>query len=188
VSEIVIKVDLNVDEWRIPEARAYRAAVHVNPEYAADAIRAAFVEAEAEGRDTFGEAMDAEGWEPPDDWMPRCLLSFDPDYLLGFAWIPARRDDPGLEYEAFAESLSYGDLVTAFWKAMTDAAEAEAAAAPLANRAERRKRTPASKTGSRSGSASTRSTSKSSTGSPSASSPPPAKSPTKPETVEADGH
>ena len=182
MTERIVTVDLEVDAWRIPEARAYRTAVGVNAEYAAAKIQQAFVDAREEGLAKFGEAMDAEGWEPPDDWMPASLFNFEPDYLLGFAWIPARRTEPELGYEAFAESLKYGDLVAAFWDAMVSAAEA---AVPFENRADRRSRGPASKTASRSATTSS-GASKTSTGSRSKSSPSRSKSSTKP-TVRIDG-
>ena len=178
MSDRTIIVDLGVDDWHIPEARAYRKAVGVNPEYAAVAIEGAFSEAQKQARAEFGDAVDEDGWETPEDWLPKVLFNFEPDYLLGFAWIPARRTEPGLEYEEFAESLLYGDLVGAFWTAMNEMAKA--AEAPLENRAARRKRTPASKRASKSATTSTPSTSDSSTDSPSESSPPQSKSSTEP--------
>ena len=182
MTEQVIAIDLGVDGWRVPEARAYRKAVGVNAEYAAAAIQQAFVEAEKEARDEFGDNVDVEGWEPPAGWVPKSLFNFDPDYLLGFAWIPARRGDADLAFEPFAESLKYGDLVAAFWSEITSAAEA---ALPLGNREARRKRGPASKTGSRSATTSS-GRSKTSTGSRSESSRKSSSSSTEP-TVRIDG-
>ena len=173
MTERVISIDLQVDQWRIPEARAYRKSVGVNAEYAADSIQQAFVASEAEARAKFGELVDEEGWEPPDGWLPPSLLNIDPDYLLGFAWVPARRTDPALEYEAFAESLPYGELLQAFWDALIAAVQEEVPLAP--NREARRKRTPASRTGSRSATTSS-GRSKRSTASTSPSGPRPSKS------------
>ena len=70
---------MNVQDWKVPEARAYRKHVGVNPEFAADAISAAIDEAQAEARAKFGDDVDAQGWEPPDDWTPPALLNVDPD-------------------------------------------------------------------------------------------------------------
>ena len=142
VPQAVIAVDLQVDTWKIPEARAFRKAVGVNAEFAASAIQDAFIAAEKYSRAEFGDKIDEEGWEPPDDWTPPSLLNIDPDYLLGFAWIPARRADPSLEYDAFAESLVYSELVAGFWDAVLEAARAAVPLEP--NRAARRKRGPAS--------------------------------------------
>lgn len=144
----VIVIDLQIDEWRIVEALAYRSAVGVNAEYAVvkvnDAIRASLDGARAE----FGAAVDVPGWQPPDGWAPPELLNLDPHYLLGFAWIAARRDEPTLTYEAFAETLTYGELVGAFWGAMER--QVEEVAVPLVNREQRRRSGRPSKTASRS--------------------------------------
>jgi hypothetical protein len=167
MSEQTIAIDLQVQDWKVPEARAYRAAVKVNPEYAATQIDAAIRESEKEARDVFGDAVDTEGWEPPDDWTPSAMMNVDPDYLLGFAWIPARRDNPDLTWEKFGdEGPSYGDLVSGFWAALQRTVEE---AAPLLNREARRKTGQRSKTAS-SSATSTTGRSKRSTASPSASS------------------
>lgn len=147
MTDLVIRIDLQVDQWKVPEARAYRGAVGVNAEYAADSIQRAFADGEKEARAEFGDKVDIEGWEPPDGWTPPGLFNIDPDYLLGFAWIPARRDDPALEYDAFAESVPYGDLLKAFWESVLEAVKE---AAPFENREARRKRGLVSKTGSKS--------------------------------------
>jgi hypothetical protein len=168
VTAPVIAVDLQVDTWKIPEARAFRGAVGVNAEFAAAAIQAAFVAAEKQARDEFGEKVDEPGWEPPWEWVPPALLNIDPDYLLGFAWIAARRADPALDYDAFAESLVYSELVAGFWAAIVEAARDALPLEP--NRAARRSRGPASKTAS-SSPARTTGPSKKSTPSHSASSP-----------------
>lgn len=171
MTELVVKVDTGIDNWSVPEARAFRKTVGVNPEYAWECITEAFSDVESEMRIRFGVAMDEEDWEPPADFTPKALLNLDPDYLLGFAWIPARRADPELTFDAYAESMPYGDLVAAFWTAITDAMKA---AAPLAvaapNRAERRRKSPAKKPSSRSAS-STAGRRGTSTGSPSPKSP-----------------
>ena len=145
-NERVIAIDLQIDEWRIPEALAYRSAVGINAEYAVvkvnDAIRASLDGARAE----FGDAVDVPGWKPPDGWAPPELLNLEPHYLLGFAWIAARRDHPTLAYEAFAETLTYGELVGAFWGAMER--QVEEVAVPLVNREQRRQSGRPSKTAS----------------------------------------
>jgi len=184
IVETVIAIDLQIDDWKIPEARAYRKAVGVNPEYALQGVQQAFTDAEAESRTEFGEKVDEEGWQPPDGWLPSALLNIAPDYLLGFAWVAARRADPALDYEAFAESVPYGGLVAGFWEAIMGAAE-EVAGPLVPSRAERRKRGPASRTAS---SLATTSTGRSPkpTSSPSASSPRPSKSSTR-QTVRNDG-
>jgi len=173
VTEPVVAVDLQVDTWKIPEARAFRKAVGVNAEYAASAIQDAFVAAERDSRAEFGAKVDEEGWEPPGEWIPPSLLNIDPDYLLGFAWIPAHRADPALEYEAFAESLLYSELVAGFWAAVLEAAKAAVPLVP--NRAARRSLGPRSQTASPSPT-STTGPSKKSTPSPSESSPQQSKS------------
>ncbi|HAM57211.1 MAG TPA: hypothetical protein DCQ64_18115 [Candidatus Rokubacteria bacterium] len=151
-AERVLKIDLNVSGWTIPEARAYRRAAGVNPEYAGEVVDRAFRATDDEARETFGAQVDEEGWTPPEDWMPLCLANFDPDYLLGFFWIPARRADPSIEYEAFAASVPYGDLLAAFWAFVMESAEKAEAESPLgqANRATRRATGQRGKTASRS--------------------------------------
>jgi hypothetical protein len=84
--------------------------------------------------------------------MPKALLSFDAAYLLGFCWVPARRGDASITFDDYAATIHYGDLIEAFWTALTGLAKEAADAAPLAppNRAERRRTTPHKKTASRS--------------------------------------
>lgn len=138
MTERILRLNLDTDAWSIPEVRAYRKAVGVNPDYASETIDRAFKAADAESREVYGEKVDEQGWSPPDGWVPLAVLNIDPDYLLGFYWITARREDHELEYEAFVESVRYGDLLESFWSTLKALAE-KVEAAPLANRAERRK-------------------------------------------------
>lgn len=134
--ERIIACDLNLDGWTVAEARAYRDAVGVNAEYALGAMQKAIAESRAEARAEFGEAVDAEGWTPPKDWVPLAMLNLDPIHLAGFAYIAARRDDPALDFAAFTDAVHVGELSQAFYTQLVS--QAEAAAAPLPNRAARR--------------------------------------------------
>ena len=132
-------MSLSISEWTVPEAFAYRAAVKVNPEHAAQQIMNAFRAIEAEVRDEFGEKVDEEGWSPPEEWVPGALLNIDPMHLLGFFWIPARRNDKALAFDDFAESIPYGALIEGFWAFITEALKEAPDEAPLVkNRAQRR--------------------------------------------------
>lgn len=170
--ERILRLDMNTDGWAIPEVRAYRKAVGVNPDYAGETIDRAFKAADAESREAYGELVDEKGWSPPDGWVPLAVLNIDPDYLLGFYWITARRQDPSLDYDAFVEGVRYGEVLESFWSTLKTLAEERQAQLPLANRAERRK------SGQRKGTSSASATSSAgrratSTPSPSASSAPP---------------
>lgn len=171
MTDLVLKLDLNSDAWTIPEGRLYRQAAGVNVDYAWEVIRRAIDAAETEARETFGEAIDTEGFTEPEGWTPLSVLNIDPDYLLAMYWIRARRDDHELTYDAFAECVPYGDLASSFWQAMSDAVEAAAAPLVAPNREQRRKTGPRSKPASRSRT-STAGRSKTSTASPSPSSAP----------------
>ena len=135
--ERVIVVDINVEQWTVGEARAYRDAVGVNPEYALGVLQNAVNESRADAVKEFGDACFEEGWKPPAGWAPLRMLNVDPAYLLGFAWIAARRADPSVTYTALENELPVGDLSEAFYAALSATIEA---ATPLANRAERRAR------------------------------------------------
>jgi len=141
-----VDIDLNIDEWHVAEVLAFREATKCNPEAAGSRIQAAFSEASSEARQKWGEKVDEEGWEPPDDWRPESLLDIDPVLLLGFSWITERRREK-VTFEDFSESLSYGQLLEGFYAAMSAAVEA---ADPLENRAQRRRSVPRSKTASKS--------------------------------------
>lgn len=137
MSERIITCDLDLDGWTVAEARAYRAAVGVNAEYALGTMRKAVLEAQAEAREAFGDAVDAEGWSPPDDWLPLAMLNLDAMHLAGFAYIAARRVEPGLGFDDFTNQIHVGELSQAFYGQLIARAEDDDAA-PLANRAQRR--------------------------------------------------
>ena len=98
-------------------------AVGVNPEYAIGALKNAADEVAAEAKAKFGDA------EPPDGWLPLALLNIDPAYLLGFAWIVARREAPTLTFDGYSEEVEAGELMEAFYGNVGEEAEE---AAPLA--------------------------------------------------------
>lgn len=127
--------DLQIDGWTVAEARAYRSAVGVNPEYAWGLLTNAVKASLAEARETYGEAVEAPGWEPPSDWVPLAMLNLDSAQLAGFVYVAARRDEPGLDFAALLEELHVGELSQAFFTQLMATAEA---AAPLANREQRR--------------------------------------------------
>ena len=84
-----------------------------------------------------GEAVDEPGWQPPADWAPLAMLNLDPLYLAGFAFVAARREEPGLAFETLAGQLRLGELVSSFYGQLTALAEERP---PLAaqNREQRR--------------------------------------------------
>ena len=135
--ERTISCDLDIGGWTVAEARAYRAAVGVNAEYAIGMLRQAATASRAEAREQFGDAVDDDKWAPPDDWTPLAMLNLDPMYLAGFAYIAARRDDRTLDFGEFIEQLHVGELSQSFYAELMG--QAEDAAAPLPNRAARRK-------------------------------------------------
>ena len=78
MTERIIACDMKLDEWTVGEADAYRKAVGVNAEYAYGALMEALRTTRDEARDTFGDAVDAEDWTPPDDWLPMAMLNVPP--------------------------------------------------------------------------------------------------------------
>lgn len=143
----VIAIDLDVDRFTVAESRLFRAAVGCNPEYALITLQRAVNEGREEAYAAFGERMDEQGWKPPAGWAPSAMLNVDPAYLCGFAWICARRSDPSITYEAMEQSLPMGELMDAFYGALTETIErATKASAPLADRAARRSRQPTPRT------------------------------------------
>ena len=174
-----LAISLDYQSWMVPEVLAYRKAVGANPDYAAAQISNAFSRMATDAAAEFGADVDAPGWEPPAGWVPPSLVSIDPTHLLGFVWIPARRESPDLTLDEFAATVPYGALLAAFWEYMNETVEESAAAAPLAtpNRATRRASGQRSRTASPSR---TRSAGRSatSTASRSKSSPPPSDSTT----------
>jgi hypothetical protein len=135
--EHVIICDLEVDGWTVAEADAYRKAVGVNAEYAWGIVQRAVKESLVEARELYGEAVDEPGWQPPADWAPLAMLNLDPLYLAGFAFVAARREEPGLAFETLAGQLRLGELVSSFYGQLTALAEERP---PLAaqNREQRR--------------------------------------------------
>ena len=107
--ETVVEIDLDILHWTVKETRQYRACVGVNPEYAIGALKVAADESAAEAKRLYGET------DPPEDWMPLALLNIDPAYLLGFAWMAARRKAPALTFEAYSGEIETGDLMAAFY-------------------------------------------------------------------------
>ena len=121
--EKLVLIDIDIMHWTVFETRLYRTAVGVNPEYAMGALKKAAEDSSAAIAAEFGDA------EPPDDYMPMALLNVDPGYLLGFAWMAARRADKTLTFDDYAETIETGALMQAFYGASAEAAEEEA---PLA--------------------------------------------------------
>lgn len=162
-----ITVDINVDNWTVLESHEFRRRVGVNPEYAMVMVQRAWNAAADEMRDTFGSAMDEEGWRPPEDFVPLAILNVDAMHLLGFAWIAHRRDNPDAAFEAWSGTIPVGELNQAFYSAMNAMVEAQHTV-PL-NRQQRRQSGRRSATPSPSATSST-GPSETSTDSPSASS------------------
>lgn len=115
----VIALDMEYEEWFVNELHAYREAVGVNAPYAhikvVEAQTADFVDLVSR----FGEGLTEEGFELPADWRPVNIFSIDSDYLLGFAWITARRERPELTFEQYAGEVKAGDLLMAFAETLT---------------------------------------------------------------------
>jgi hypothetical protein len=114
--EKLVLLDMDYEHWTVKEARTYRTAVGVNPEYAVGALVRAGQESDAETA-AFGEAG------PPEGYLPLPLLNIDPGYLLGFAWMAARRESPVLTFDAYAEDIETGELMRAFIEMLTERVE-----------------------------------------------------------------
>lgn len=153
-----IDVDIVIENWTVAETLGYRAATGTNPEAALRQMQIGFLDGQDEARRVFGDKIDEEGWEAPVDWLPSAMFEMDARYLLGFAWVPWRRanggfpftfsaDDARESFGAFSQEVVYSKLMTAFFEALAAVAK-EAEAAPLENREQRRRSTPASKKGS----------------------------------------
>ena len=136
-----IAIDIDPNEWTFFEQVDYRKAVGVNPHYALMKIGHTFESADSEE-----------------------FANIPPEYLLGLAWITARRDEPGLTYDGMAERVNYQTLLDAVVEAAKARAEAmDPQTAP--NRAARRAKTSTPrKTTSRTTKASTASASRSTPG------------------------
>ena len=118
--ERLILIDIDVLHWKVAETRLYRKAVGVNPEYALGMLQRAASESQAEMKAEFGEA------EPPEGYLPMPLLNIDPAYLLGFAWMAARRSDKALTFDAYGDDLEIGELMGAFYAMTTEESEGDA--------------------------------------------------------------
>ena len=114
--ERLILIDIDVMGWTVKETRLYREFVGVNPEFALGTLQRAAEEAAVEAKAKFGAQP------PPPDYMPLSLLNIDPGYLLGFAWVVARRSDPHLSYDDYADTIPTGALMRAFYGSATESA------------------------------------------------------------------
>lgn len=150
--ETVLTIALPIDSWTVEETISYRHAIGVNALYAADELERALSGGLDEARAEFGEKVDEDGWEPPDGWSPRSISNLDPEQLLGFCWISARRKDSSLDFGEFAKQINYGSLMDAFWEFLAEAATPleEEETPPPQNRATRRASGQRSKSKSRS--------------------------------------
>ena len=139
----VVAFDDGYMEWTGDEMHAYFSAVGINAVVAdariTDALNADF-------RDLVMRSIGDDEEAPaelaiPAGWQPLNLLGLDPLYLLGFAWIPARRERPDLSFEDFNREVKAGALLDAYIDSVLEriphAEEAEQAseeeAAPLAS-------------------------------------------------------
>lgn len=113
---LILKIDIDVMGWTAKETRLYRANVGVNPEYALGTLQRAAEEAAVEARAKFGTDP------PPPDYMPLSLLNIDPGYLLGFAWIVARRSGSHLSYDDYSDTITTGALMRAFYGSAPESA------------------------------------------------------------------
>lgn len=119
--EIRVTMDLDYEAWTGDEMHAYFAAVGCNPLVAAAGIDDAL---NADLRALVVACMGDDG-EPPEEltpppgWQPMNLLGIDPNRVLGFAWIPARRENEELTFKAFSREIRSGDLMAAFVESVT---------------------------------------------------------------------
>ena len=110
-----IALDIDPNGWTFFEQMDFRKAVGVNPLYAVMKIG-----------EVFDSGDDAE------------LANVPPEYLLGLAWIQARRDEPGLTFTAMAERYDYGAMLAAVAEAAVALADQAVDPTPAPNRAARR--------------------------------------------------
>ncbi len=85
---VVVPMDCDPTGWKLSEQMAYRAAVGVNPQYAMLML---------------GKAFESED--------PEQYVNIDPKWLLGIAWVTARRTDKFLTMDRLAEKLEYSTLL-----------------------------------------------------------------------------
>ena len=86
----VMPMDCDPSGWKLSEQMAYRTEIGVNPQYAMLMIGKAF------------ETEDAEKY-----------TNIDPSWLLGIAWITARRKDKFVKLARMAEETEYSELLRA---------------------------------------------------------------------------
>lgn len=119
----VIKLDFDYENWFVQEMHAFHKATGVNAAYA----YAKIVEAQnadiADMRARIAEAEDDAGM--PEGWQPLHTLNLDPDWVLGFAWMAARREQANLKYETFAGTVRFGELLQGLIDAMFASADGE---------------------------------------------------------------
>ena len=84
----IVPMDCDPSEWKISEQLAYREKTGVNPQYAMLMIGKAFEDGNAEQ-----------------------FTNVDPAWLLGIAWITARRTDKFVKWEKLADSMEYSVLL-----------------------------------------------------------------------------
>lgn len=84
-----VPMDCLVGKWKLNEQMAYREKVGVNPQFALLKI---------------GQALES------DD--PERYANIDPIWLLGIAWITARRTEKHIDMMEMSERLEFGDLLT----------------------------------------------------------------------------
>ena len=83
-----VPMDGNVKDWKLAEQMAYRDAIKVNPQYAMLMI---------------GRALESEDAAQ--------FTNIEPNWLLGIAWITARRTDKSITREQLAEELEYSRML-----------------------------------------------------------------------------
>lgn len=137
-----VTIDLRYEDWTVDELHDYFASVGANAIVAAAKIDDAL---NADFRALIIANMGDDD-EPPAElvavpgWQPLNLLGVDPFMVLGFAWIPAKRERPDLTFTEYKHELKASELMDAYVDAvlagLPAAEEAEAAAeagdAPLA--------------------------------------------------------
>jgi hypothetical protein len=89
----VVPMDCDPSGWKLAEQMAYRSEVGVNPQYAMLMI---------------GKAFESED--------PEKYTNIDPSWLLGIAWITARRKDKFVKLAAMAQETEYSELLRSVLK------------------------------------------------------------------------
>ena len=146
IDQKTILLDLDVDKWLFPDTQAYQDAVGVNPEYAWGLILRVMNE-------SMREILAAQETSGADDYIPLPLLTVNHAHVMGFAWMAARRESPGLTFDEFSAGIVTGDLMSAFYDLMIETVKSQP---PLARKV--RRKAPKSSAPSTSGSASAGST------------------------------